>query len=343
MPNIRTTRRGALGLIGASSLIGAMGARAEAETVRLGVLKLASSGPVFMAQDLGLFAKEGLDVQLRFFEAAQPVAVATVSGDVDIGVTGLTAGFYNLAGKGALKIVAAQAREEPGYKLVAVVASRKAAEAGLRRIEDLPGHAAAVTQVGSTFHYSLGLLAQAHGFDIARVRVLPMQSVPNVVSALKGSQVDAAIIPATAATPLIASGDATLIAWADETPWQVAAMFTSPRMIATRRDVLQRFVRAYQAGTAAFNAAFLAKGPDGAPRPGPGAEAGLATIAKYTGQSVASVRDSIPYMDPQARLLVGDIYRQVRWYQGQKLVDAGVDPASVLDLGFVDRHLDLPN
>ena len=337
-------RRRLLGLALAAGLSGvATGAVAQgAEKLTVGVLKLASSGPVFMAQDMGYFQEAGLNVEFKFFEAAQPVAVATVSGDVDVGVTGVTAGFYNLAGKGALKLIAAQAREEPGYKLVAVVASRKAADAGLKSLADLPGKSAGVTQIGSTFHYSLGILAEKNGFEIGKVRVVPLLSLPNLASALKGSQVDAAIMPATAANPLINAGDATLIGWADETPWQVAAVFTAPRTIERRRAAVEKFVRAYQKGTAAFHATFLAKGPDGAAKPGPDADKALSIIAKYTGQSVESVRGSIPYVDPQARLLVGDIYRQVKWYQDQKLVDAAVDPAAILDLSFVQGHLDVP-
>ena len=338
------SRRGTLRLFGAAALFGMTAAPVlAAEKLTVGVLKLASSGPVFLAQDLGLFRDAGLDVEFKFFEAAQPVAVATVSGDVDLGVTGVTAGFYNLAGKGALKLIAGQAREEPGYKLVAVIASRKAAEAGLKRLEDLPGRGVGVTQVGSTFHYSLGILAEKHGFEIGKVRVVPMQSLPNLVSAVKGGQLEAAIMPATGATPLLASGDAVLLGWADETPWQVAAVFTSPRAIANRRAALESFIRGYQKGLDAFHASFLTKGPDGKLAPGPDAEKHLAIIAKHTGQSPASIRDSIPYIDPKGRLLVGDIYRQVRWYQGQKLVDAAVDAASILDLSFIPGgHLDMP-
>jgi NitT/TauT family transport system substrate-binding protein len=338
-------RRPVLRLLGATAIAAGLGVTAAraAEKLNVGVLKLVSSGPVFMAQELGYFREAGLDVELKFFEAAQPVAVATVSGDVDVGVTGVTAGFYNLAGKGALKIIAASAREETGYKLVAVVASRKAAEAGLKRMEDLPGRAVAVTQIGSTFHYSLGILAEKHGFEIGKVRVLPMLSIPNLVSSLKGSQVDAAIMPATAATPLIASGDAVLIGWADEAPWQVTAMFTAPKTIASRRQALEKFVQAYQRGTQAFHESFLAKAPGGGAGAGPNAERDLAIIAKYTGQSVESVRTSIPFIDPKGRLLVGDIHRQVKWYQGQKLVDAAVDAKSILDLSFVDGHMDVPN
>src|SRR6201997_2832507 len=58
---------------------------------KVGVLRLSSSAPVFIAQDKGYFREAGLDIELKFFDAAQPIAVATTSGDVDFGVTAFTA------------------------------------------------------------------------------------------------------------------------------------------------------------------------------------------------------------------------------------------------------------
>ena len=49
---------------------------------KIGVLRLSSSAPVFIAQDKGYFRDAGLDVELKFFDAAQPIAVATASGAV---------------------------------------------------------------------------------------------------------------------------------------------------------------------------------------------------------------------------------------------------------------------
>ena len=59
---------------------------------RIGVLRLSSSAPVFIAQDKGYFRDAGLDIELKFFDAAQPIAVATTSGDIDFGITAFTAG-----------------------------------------------------------------------------------------------------------------------------------------------------------------------------------------------------------------------------------------------------------
>ncbi|HUN49335.1 MAG TPA: ABC transporter substrate-binding protein, partial [Stellaceae bacterium] len=216
------------GWIGAAVAVGLAllpGGADAAEKLRIGVLRLASSGPVFVAADKGYFAVEGLDVELKFFDAAQPVAVATVSGDVDIGVTGLTAGFFNLAGKGALRIVAAQSREEPGYHLDAWVASKQAYEAGLQTLADLPGHSIGITQVGSTFHYNVGLIADKLHFPLTSLKLVPLQSMGNMASALRGGQVEAASVPATVAAPLLAAGAVQLLGWVgDETPWQLGAI-----------------------------------------------------------------------------------------------------------------------
>src|ERR1700743_971557 len=98
----------------------ALGASAAARAeeplkAKIGVLRLSSSAPVFIAEDKGYFRDAGLNVELKFFDAAQPIAVATTSGDVDFGITAFTAGLYNLAGKGTLKVIGGMSREKAGH------------------------------------------------------------------------------------------------------------------------------------------------------------------------------------------------------------------------------------
>src|SRR5512141_228389 len=97
---------------------------------KIGVLRLSSSAPVFIAQDKGYFKNAGLDIELKFFDAAQPIAVATTSGDIDFGITAFTAGLYNLAGKGTLKVSGGMSREKAGYPLIGYFASNNAYAAG---------------------------------------------------------------------------------------------------------------------------------------------------------------------------------------------------------------------
>src|SRR3954468_5550240 len=87
-----------------------------ADPVRLGLLHTLSPAPFYMAQERGYFRDAGIDLTFRFFEAAQPIAAAAVSNDIDVGVTALTGGFLNLAEKGILKVIGGGLHEEKGYE-----------------------------------------------------------------------------------------------------------------------------------------------------------------------------------------------------------------------------------
>jgi NitT/TauT family transport system substrate-binding protein len=207
----------------------------DALKAKIGVLRLSSSAPVFIAQDKGYFREAGLDIELKFFDAAQPIAVATTSGDVDFGITAFTAGLYNLAGKGTLKVIGGMSREKAGYPLIGYFASNNAYAAGLKTPKDLAGKRVAMTQVGSSFHYSLGLLADKYGFKLSEVKVLPLQSLSNAAAALKGETVDAALLPISTARTLMDSDGAKFLGWVgDETPWQLGAVFASPKTLTNK-------------------------------------------------------------------------------------------------------------
>src|SRR5206468_3569456 len=97
-----------------------------AEPLRLGLLHTLSPAPFYIAQERGYFRNAGIELTFHFFEAAQPIAAAAVSGEVDVGVTALTAGFFNLARKGTLKLIGGALHEQAGYQGSAILASDKA-------------------------------------------------------------------------------------------------------------------------------------------------------------------------------------------------------------------------
>src|ERR1700755_3512544 len=128
-------------------------ANARAETIAVSATKSLASAAIFVADDRGFFRDEGITLDFKYFNAAQPVAVAVASGDAQFGITGLSAGFYNMAGKQSLKIVAAGAREEPGHSTGAYVVSEQAYEKGIKSVKDLKGARFGLTTVGSPYHY----------------------------------------------------------------------------------------------------------------------------------------------------------------------------------------------
>ncbi|MGL3212568.1 ABC transporter substrate-binding protein [Bradyrhizobium sp. BR 1433] len=302
---------------------------------KIGVLRLSSSAPVFIAQDKGYFRDAGLDVELKFFDAAQPIAVATASGDVDFGITAVTAGLYNLAGKGTLKVIGGMSREKAGYPLIGYFASNNAYAAGLKTPKDLAGKRVAVTQVGSSFHYSLGLLADKYGFKLSEVKVVPLQSLSNAAAALKGETVDAALLPVSTARTLMDSNGAKLLGWVgDETPWQLGAIFASPKAL-TNAPLVTRLLTALTRADHDYHDVILTAIKDGVAPINDRTRPLLEIIAKYTNLPVAQVVGNCAYIDPDGKLDVKNLDNQIKWLQGQGFVDKGFDANAIIAKDYV--------
>jgi NitT/TauT family transport system substrate-binding protein len=302
---------------------------------KVGVLRLSSSAPVFIAQDKGYFRDAGLDIDLKFFDAAQPIAVATTSGDIDFGITAFTAGLYNLAGKGTLKVIGGMSHERAGYPLIGYFASNKAYAAGLKTPRDLAGKRIAVTQVGSSFHYSLGLLADKYGFKLADIKVLPLQSLSNVTAALKGETVDAALLPISAARKLVDDGEVKQLGWVgDETPWQVGAVFASPKTL-TSKPLVTKLLAALERADREYHDVILAGVADGKAPINAQTRPLLEIIAKYTNLPLEQVVGNCAYIDPDGKLDVKNVANQIEWFQAQGFVDKGFGVDAILARDYV--------
>src|ERR1700720_2263066 len=325
-----------LALAGLLALTGSGGVHADdLLKAKVGVLRLSSSAPVFIAQDKGYFRDAGLDVELKFFDAAQPIAVATTSGDIDFGITAFTAGLYNLAGKGTLKVIGGMSREKAGYPLIGYFASNNAYASGLKTPRDLAGKRIAVTQIGSSFHYSLGLLADKYGFKLSEMKVLPLQSLSNAAAALKGETVDAALLPASTARKLMDDGGAKLLGWVgDETPWQLGAVFASPKTLVDK-PLVTRLLSALVRADREYHDVILAAVKDGKADVNDKTRPLLEIIAKYTNLPVEQVVGNCAYIDPDGRLDVRNVDNQIKWLQSQGFVDRGFAVDAIIAKDYV--------
>lgn len=308
----------------------------------VGALRFVSSGGLYLAFERGYFKDEKIDLEIKYFEAAQPVAVAIASGDTMFGLTGITGGSLNLAGKGALKIIASQGAEKKGFTGNILVAANDAHAKGLTTPAKFNGATVAMTQVGSTFHYQFGQIAAANGFELSKITMKPLQSIPNMVAAIKTNQVDGGILPPHIAGPMAAAGELKIISpMSDIADYQYGALFASPKVVADNRSLAERFVRAYVKGLKDYNDGVLRRGADGKRIFDAAAEKTAADIGKYVFPSdppavaAKKVFDSAVYLDPTGKLDVADIEKQIAWYKAEKLVDAGVDGKAFIDASFV--------
>jgi NitT/TauT family transport system substrate-binding protein len=310
---------------------------AAAEPVKVGVLKLTSSAPIFVGVEKGFFKEFGVEPELLFFQAAAPIATALAAGQVEVGATGLTAALYNIVlGGEKLWIVADKGREWPGYPLTAIVVQKDLHDGGVRMVADLRGRRVGVTQLGSTFHYHLGNILEKEGLSLADVKVVPLQAMTAAMEALKGKQVDAVVLPQPFPGTAEAQGFGKILAWGgDLFPWQIAAVFYS-RKFAADRDRALRFMKGYVKSSRYYHDAVLVQ-RDGRIQPGANYDEVVAVTARYTGASPEVIRLGFPYQDRNGRLLVEDVTRQMAWWTRHGFIKAPLPLRDIVDTRFVEE------
>jgi len=305
-----------------------------AERVRVGVLKLTSSAPLFVGVEKGFFRAHGIEPELVYFQAAAPIATAVAAGQLDVGATGLTAALYNIVlGGEKLWIVADKGRDWPGFPLNAIVVHRDLWEAGVRSVEALRGRRVGVTQLGSTFHYQIGNILEQHGLSVNDVRIVPLQAMGAALEALKGRQVEVVVLPQPFPGRAEAEGFGRIVAWAgDLFPWQISAIFYAKGFAADRRRALE-FMKGYVRSSRFYHDAIVR---DGRPGAGPHYEELVAITARYTGAAPEIIRLGFPYQDRDGRLLVEDIGRQMQWWVRHGFLKTAVPLREIVDPSFVE-------
>jgi NitT/TauT family transport system substrate-binding protein len=142
---------------------------------RLGVAttRAVENGPLFLALGRGYFHAEGLSVDLKFYAGDQQAAAALGGGQADLGAMALTAQALALAGKGAIKAIAGQAREKRGFEGYQIVASNAAYAGGLRAVQNLRGRSVTFAQLGGVGHAALARISAANGLDFKSLLLKP--------------------------------------------------------------------------------------------------------------------------------------------------------------------------
>ncbi len=332
------TRRQTLAGFAASAAAFGLAAPAIAQgrKITLGALPFTSHAGTFVAAERGYFKEAGMDVDVRFFQAAQPMAVAIASGDVDYAVTAISGGLVSLADKGAIKVIGGALQEEPGIDGQKFLVSDAAFKAGITAPGMLDGKSYGMTQAGSSFHYMGAKMAAAEGITLA---FKPLQKVGAIIGALKSGQIDAWSIVPHIAKPLAGSGAVHMIGnVSDYLPdYQVTTVFTSTKNAGEEKQMTQDYLAAYAKGVADYNAAMIAKtgGEDGV--------AGMVDLLHkyvYTDRTrekaAPSIINGTMRINEGAAMNVASIRDQLEWFQSEGLVDGDIPLDALIDTSYVE-------
>jgi NitT/TauT family transport system substrate-binding protein len=92
------------------------GAPACAQPITVGATGSTSDAPIYIADQLGYFRGERLDVKVVNFRSAADMVAPLGAGQIEAGAGSASAGLYNAVARGIrIKIVADKASSPPGY------------------------------------------------------------------------------------------------------------------------------------------------------------------------------------------------------------------------------------
>ena len=310
------------------------------ERIVIGTQRLSENGALFLAAAEGYFKAEGIDLAMTAYDSDKVVADMLASGATDFGLARFTPAAFDAAGKGLIRAIAAQAREKRDYEGSQIIASSIGFQKGLRKFDNLADKTVAIDALGSTAHYQLLQIARIKHVDPARITVKAPGTLDAIARAVGTDQVDAAIMPSLYARELLMANQAKFLGWYSQLDaQQLGALFVSKKMLETRRAVVEKFVQAYRRGAADYAAALLRKDRSSKRISDIKSKEAATTIARYVypdrGDAAATVELGAYYIDPQARLGVADVARQIAWYKSQGLIDKAVDARTVVDASFV--------
>lgn len=216
-----------------------------AQTVRINWTAVtgAQSG-MFMAQQEGLFKKNGIDVELIHIPSSSRGIQAILAGEIAFSfMDGANAVQANL--KGANLALVAGATNHQVFSLMS--------KPEIKKISDLKGKKIGITRIGSSTHTSALFALNQGGLKPNDYQILPLMEVPNIFTALSAGQVDAGVVSPPTNSRARKAGFNELLNLAKDGPEYVSvAVGTSRAYIRANEQNVRRVVRAYAEGVQVF-------------------------------------------------------------------------------------------
>jgi NitT/TauT family transport system substrate-binding protein len=227
-------------------------ARAGAvETVTVGWTPSTPMAPALIATDKGYFARLGIKPDLDAFRGAMDAMAALATGQLDVNLGGVTAGFFNAMARGLdARVVAPLSIQPPAPGSTPLVARKDLWDAGaIRTAADLKGRKVAVNGAGNGVDYKLSLILESVGLGLNDVDVTKL-AFPEMVTALQTKGIDAGCIGEPFATLAVKRGLGVIMMKESDAGKGDVTTFVlfSGKFIRERRAVAVRFLEGLRQG-----------------------------------------------------------------------------------------------
>jgi NitT/TauT family transport system substrate-binding protein len=177
-------------------------------TIQVGYLPILGFAHFMVADGMGYFADQGLDVELRSFRSGVDMIAPLSTGDLDVGGGSAGPSLYNAVDQDLdIKIVGPGSSQPEGYGAVPLIVRTELLESDeVSEVADLEGRPVAINAPRGVAEYLLAQALEEVGMTVDDVElvVLPFPEMP---AALDNAAVDAATLAEPLASAAMRPGE----------------------------------------------------------------------------------------------------------------------------------------
>ena len=305
----------------------------ELQTIRVGVLDIASDVVFFLAEERGYLREEGLQIETTRFDSAQRMTTPLGADQLDVGAGAPGPGLYNAIQRGIpLRLIADRGRAVAGANFNCLVVRKDLLDSGeVRNIADLRGRVFAENVPGTITGYVLDKQLRQHGVSPDELTYVTMP-FPEMLNGFANGAADATFL----VEPFITIGAKRGLSecWKPtgelEPGFQIALILYGPEFTQARADAARGFTVAFLRGVRDYYRAFFGDGQ--------GRDHILDLIAQHTAIKDPALLQSMSptWMDPNGSLNVDSLRGLQHWYFERGDLTGEVSMDQVVDPSFVD-------
>ncbi|MFG1942993.1 ABC transporter substrate-binding protein [Nonomuraea sp. NPDC048826] len=233
------------GTAGAPEASGAPSSAAST-TVKVSVIPIVDVAPVYLGEQQGFFAEEGLKLEIVSAQGGAAIVPAVVAGQVDFGFSNFTSLLVARSKNLPLKVVApgAGSTGKKGEDFGGVVVK---ADSPVKTAADLAGKKVAVNTLNNINDTTVRASIRAAGGDAKNVSFVEL-AFPDMLAALDNGNVDAVQVVEPFLATALKKGDRLVASnYVDTAPeLTIAGYFTSQQTLDAKPDVVKKFTAAMQ-------------------------------------------------------------------------------------------------
>jgi NitT/TauT family transport system substrate-binding protein len=223
--------------------LAALPQREGADPLRVGIMPDADSLPFMVARDEGLFAAEGLKVELINFQNPQERDAAIQAGRLDGSISDLLAAAFFAAGGYDFKVTSFT---DGRYGIAG------SAALGIGKLEDLRGKRIGLS-TNTIIQYTVDAQLEAAGLSPEVYQAVSVPRMPLRLELIQNGQIEAVSLPEPLLSTAAGQGGV-ILSTTEDTGIDAGVMLFSRKILDTRFEELRGFYRAYYRAAEKINA-----------------------------------------------------------------------------------------